>query len=27
MFKNPETLTSFVVIGSLMDLGTEPKAA
>ncbi len=27
IFKNPETLTSLLVIGSFIDLGTDPKAA
>ena len=27
MFKKPETLTSLDVIGSFIDLGTDPKAA
>ena len=27
IFKKPPTFTSFEVIGSLIDLGTEPNAA
>ena len=27
IFKKPETFTSLEVIGSFMDLGTDPKAA
>ena len=27
LFKNPDTFTSFEVIGSLIDLGTDPNAA